>query len=344
MMGLFKKLFGGKTKVTFSAKGSAGTYAEAPGESASDLKRVAPSYSGNLQEEKRPDYKNELERLIKAADLDDAVACETVGNMLCGGTGCRADVEKGVKYLEKAVANGRASAGKYNSLYCPNGKKLTDEEYESCLAEFVKAVDDEDDKAYELYATLKSGTQKQLARLGYVLITARNVWRAGYEPFKYSFTLSGIPLLPVASKRGLCRTFLRFNLDAWTDRHPLIAVASDILYVDKPEWLLKELHRARVVGRAEYKSPGFGWLGEEKKAVLIRLGDEYRLDADAMSEVIRACVFIDEEYQGDSIAFMADSMAKSGRRRFAEQDSAPPSFSMPIIASLKRRSARSAFE
>lgn len=269
-----------------------------------------PIFPWNLREEKRPDYKSGLEWLTKAADLGDIMACEMVGNMLCSGIGCRADVEKGVKYLEKAAANGRASAGKYICLYRPNGKKLTDEEYESCLAEFVKAADDENDKAYELYATLKSGTEKQLARLGYVLITAQNVQKTGYEPFKYSVTPSGIPLLPVAPKRRSWRTFLRFNLDAWADRHPLIAVSSDILHVDEPGWLLKELHHAKIVGKAEYKSPGFGWLGEEKKAVVIRLGEEHELDAGAMSEVVQSFVLIDEEYQGDSIAFMVENGEK----------------------------------
>ena len=40
--------------------------------------------------------------------------------MLCNGIGCRADVEKGVRYLEKAVASGDKSAQKYFDLYCPD--------------------------------------------------------------------------------------------------------------------------------------------------------------------------------------------------------------------------------
>lgn len=159
-----------------------------------------------------------------------------------------------------------------------------DEEYESCLAEFVKVADAEDDKAYELYATLKSGTQKQLVRLGYVLITVQNIQKTGYEPFKYSAVPSGIPLLPVASKCGAWRTFLRFNLDAWTERYPLIATASDILNADESWRLLEGLHHARIVGKAVYKSPEFGWLGEEKKAVVIRR--RYTIDG---SDRVREC-------------------------------------------------------
>ena len=165
------------------------------------LQQGGPIFPWSLRTEKRPDYKSGLEWLIKAADLGDEAACELVGHMLCSGRGCKADVEKGVAYLEKAAANGRQSARKYICLYRPDGKKLTDADYEACLAEFSRLADAGDDKAYELYATLKSGTQKQLARLGHVLIAAQNVQRSGYEAFQYASAPSGIPLIPVASKR-----------------------------------------------------------------------------------------------------------------------------------------------
>lgn len=187
---------------------------------------------------------------MKAADLGNGLAYETVGNMLYDGLSCRADVEKEIAYLEKALANGQESARKTICLYRPDGKVLTDTEYENCLREFAKAADAEDDKAYQLYATLKSGTQKQLARLGHILITAQNIQRNGYEDFKYSTAPSGIPLLPVASKRRSWRTFLRFNLDAWEEKYPLIAVSSRIINVKKPSWMLNNLHRAKIVGTA----------------------------------------------------------------------------------------------
>lgn len=270
------------------------------------LLQGGPFFPWSLQSEKQPNYKNGLEWLIKAADLSDAIACETVGYMICSGLGCEADVDKGIKYLEKAVANGSESAVKYIHLYRPSGKKLTDEEYESCLVEFVKATGAEDDKAYELYADLKSGTQKQLARLGYVLIAAQNVQMVGYESFQYSLAPSGIPLLPVVSMRGAWRTLLRFNLDAWADRYPLIAISSNILDVDEPKVLLENLHHAEIVGKAVYRSPEFGWLYEEKNAVLIQLGDKYRLDADALSEFAKSFRLTDEECQSSSIAFILD--------------------------------------
>ena len=274
------------------------------------LLQGGPIFPWSLRNEKQPDFKTAIEWLTKAADLGNGLACETLGNMLCSGVGCKPDMQKGIGYLEKAVACGQTSARKYICLYCPDGKALTDEAYEACLAKFTVAVDAEDDSAYELYATLKSGTQKQLARLGHVLIAARNVQRKGYEPFRYSTTASGIPLLPVATKRRSWRTFLRFNLDAWKEEHPMIAVSSDILNVEKPLWLLEQLHHARIVGTAIYKSPAFGWLREEKKAVVIRLGECDALAPEIMGRVVSSFALTDEEYQGDSIAFLVESGEK----------------------------------
>ncbi|MBR0248042.1 MAG: sel1 repeat family protein, partial [Synergistaceae bacterium] len=92
-----------------------------------------PIFPWSLRNEKRPDYKSALKWLMKAAELGSGLACETVGNMLCNGVGCNVDIERGISYFEKAVANGHNSARKYTYLYRPDGKVLTDEEYEICL-------------------------------------------------------------------------------------------------------------------------------------------------------------------------------------------------------------------
>ena len=54
----------------------------------------------SLRSEKEPDYQSGLEWLMKAAELGNAVACEVDGSMLCSGTGCDADIEKGICYLD----------------------------------------------------------------------------------------------------------------------------------------------------------------------------------------------------------------------------------------------------
>ena len=274
------------------------------------LLQGGPIFPWSLRSEKKPDYKSGLAWLMKAADLGNDLACETVGSMLCEGIGCRADTEKGIAYLEKAAEQGRESARKYICLYRPDGKTLTNAKYETCLTEFEQMAESGNDKAYELYATLKSGTPKQLARLGHVLIAAQNVQRKGFDVFRYASSPSGIPLLPVASKRGSWRTFVRFNLDAWEEKHPLIAISADILNPRDTSWLLGSFHHGRIVGTAEYRSPEFGWLGEEKHAVLIRLGVEDALSSEELKEVVDAFHLIEEEYQGESVAFMVEEGEK----------------------------------
>lgn len=273
------------------------------------LLQCGPIFPWSPRNEKQPDCRSGLEWLTRAADLGSSSACEMLGNMLCRGIGCKADMEKGITYLEKAAASGSAAVQKYLCLYRPSGKKLTDEEYERCLTEFVKAAEAQDDRAYELYAALKSGTYKQLARLGYAVVTAQNVRRAGFGPFRHSATSSGIPLVPVLAKRWAWGTFLRFNLDAWAEKYPLIADASDNLDPNRPEWMLEKMHRAKIIGRAAYTSPAFGWLREEKKAVVIRLGDEHRLDHDSLTEVVQAFGLRNAEYRG-SVAFMVENGEK----------------------------------
>mgnify|MGYP005755959025 FL=1 len=266
-----------------------------------------PVFPWSQISEIHPDYESGLAWLIKAADLGDGFACEVAGNMIGQGLGCEADVEKAVYYLKKALSNGQASSRKFIYLYCPDGRKLSDEEYEDCLTEFVKAVDSEDEKAYELYATLKSGTHRQLARLGHILISAQNTHKTEYELFTFSVSPSGIPLLPVVSKRGSWCTLLRFNLDAWAEKYPLIAISSDILHVERPDDLLCNFHHARIVGTATYRSPAFGWLDEEEKhALLLQLGVDDTLDADAIKEVVESFQLSEEEYLGDSIAFLVE--------------------------------------
>lgn len=266
-----------------------------------------PVFPWSQISEIHPDYESGLAWLIKAADLGDGFACEVAGNMIGQGLGCEADVEKAVYYLKKALSNGQASSRKFIYLYCPDGRKLSDEEYEDCLTEFVKAVDSEDEKAYELYATLKSGTHRQLARLGHILISAQNTHKTEYELFTFSVSPFGIPLLPVVSKRGSWCTLLRFNLDAWAEKYPLIAISSDILHVERPDDLLCNFHHARIVGTATYRSPAFGWLDEEEKhALLLQLGVDDTLDADAIKEVVESFQLSEEEYLGDSIAFLVE--------------------------------------
>ena len=104
------------------------------------------------------------------------------------------------------------------------------------------------------------------------------------------------PLIAVSF--DLWENFWRLYLDAWAERNPLIAGSSDL---DTEYELLSNLHHVRIVGKAAYRSPAFGWLREEKQAVLLRLGADDALDPDVMKNVVESFHLIEEEYMGDRL-------------------------------------------
>lgn len=269
-----------------------------------------PIFPWSIRSWEEPDYKSGMEWLEKAAALDNTKALFILGNMIASGVGCKADEEKGLKYLEKAAALGDASAKNAICLYRPDGKVLSDEEYENCLAEFVKKADKGDETAFPLYATLKSGTNRQLARLGYQIMAAQNVGRGWDERLTPSYLSSGIPLFPAAAKRVGWQTFLRFDLNAFKEKYPLILVSADILDAHRPRWLLQYFHKAEIVGTAKYTSPEFGWLKEMKEAVVIRLGAGKPLDDQTLASVRQDFYLIDEEYKCDNAAFFVENGEK----------------------------------
>lgn len=269
-----------------------------------------PIFPWSVQNWEEPDYESGIEWLKKAADLDDPKALSILGNMMSSGVGVKADIEKGLEYLDKAAKKGDISAKNDICLYRPDGKSLSDEEYEKCLSEFVNAADSDDTGAFPLYATLKSGTDKQQARFGYEIMAARNAGRGWDERFKASYLPSGIPLLPVAAKRGAWQTFVRIDLNGFKDKYPLIAVSSDILDPDQPQYLLESLHKGKIVGKAKYTSPDFGWLKREKEAVVIRLGTENTLSEQELEKVKNDFYLISDEYEPENVAFFVETGEK----------------------------------
>ena len=117
---------------------------------------------------------------------------------------------------------------------------------------------------------------------------------------------SGIPNLPAAPKRGNYATFVRFNFDAFTDERPLILFSSDIA----PDRLITCLHRAEIVGTAKYRSPAFGWLQEEKSALLLRLDRALPASAEELKQVVSDFSLLEEEYEPDNIAFFTENGEK----------------------------------
>ena len=269
-----------------------------------------PIFPWSVQNWEEPDYESGIKWLKKAADFGDTKALSVLGNMLSSGVGVKADIEKGLEYLYKAAKKGDISVKKDICLYRPDGKSLSDEEYEKCLSEFVNAADSDDTGAFPLYATLKSGTDKQQARFGYEIMAARNAGRGWDERFKASYLPSGIPLFPAAAKRGAWQTFVRIDLNGFKDKYPLIAVSSDILDPDRPQYLLESLHKGKIVGKAKYTSPDFGWLKREKEAVVIRLGTENTLSEQELEKVKSDFYLISDEYEPENVAFFVETGEK----------------------------------
>lgn len=269
-----------------------------------------PIFPWSIQNEEKPDYESGVKWLEKAAVLDHAGACVTLGNMLAHGLGCREDNDKALYCFEKAVSLGETSAQKYINLLKPDSKTLTDNEYEKYLSDFESAVNTDDELAYKLFSVLINGTDKQLARLGYALISAQNAGREGFDIFKFVFQPSGIPFLPVAAKRGAWQTFVRIDLNGFKDKYPLIAVSSDILDPDQPQYLLESLHKGKIVGKAKYTSPDFGWLKREKEAVVIRLGTENTLSEQELEKVKNDFYLISDEYEPENVAFFVETGEK----------------------------------
>lgn len=262
-----------------------------------------PAFPWNTVTQQVPDMPSALAWFRKAADAGDGKGCYMTGVMLCEGIGCKADPTEGLPYLDKAIAAGFSDASKYKYLYQPYEKiAFTDEEYESLLAEFIRKAEAREDDCYELYARLKGGSDRQLARLGFAIVTAKNMHNPLFEPFKYSFSDNGIPLIPACAKRGSWKTFIRFDLNAFASHNTVIAFTSDI----DPECILEQCHHLKRAGRARYISPAFGWLGNEKEAILFDIDTQQALDDAQLQEMAEFYHLIPEEYTGEDVAILTE--------------------------------------
>lgn len=274
------------------------------------LQQGIPALPWTLSEESVPDYGRALEWCLKAAQAGSASACLSAGLMLCEGMGCRANVAEGTAYLERAASAGVKAAENYLHLYRGSGERLGDAEYEACLAAFAGAVDRGDDARYRLYATLRSGTPRQLARLGYVLSAAQNDMRQEYYEFSCAEDEAGLPLVPVSIRRAAWRTALRFDLNAFDEEEPLIAFSSDILDPDDSDWMFSCLYHLRPAGRASYLSPAFGWLGEEKRALVLRVDRSAGPGPNVLDKLCSSLRLAPEQFLGSSTALAVENGEK----------------------------------
>ena len=262
-----------------------------------------PVFSWNMAAQKVPDYKSALEWFCKADDLGNAIACCMAGSMLCEGKGCKEDKPAGLRYLETAAAAGITEARNAICIYREHSPKFfAQEQYETLLKQFSEAAATGRDEAYTLYDELKCGHPQLLARLGYAITTAKNVRRPGFEPFQYSSTPSGIPLIPACAKRGAWKSFIRVDLNAFPSDDVLIAISSDI----DLRYMLGFAHKLTPAGTAVYRSPEFGWLPEEKHPYLYRIDRNAALREEILTKLAGEFCLIDEEFRPDNAAFLTE--------------------------------------
>lgn len=260
-----------------------------------------PAFPWSFHNQTVPDYKSALEWFRKAAELKHPVAACMAGSMLCEGVGCKADKAAGLAYLETAAKAGLVEARNAICIYGdPPRRDFTPEAYEAMLAQFSAAAGTDD--AYPLYQQLKGGDDRFLARLGYAITTAKNVRCPGFEPFQYSSTPSGIPLIPACAKRGAWKSFIRIDLNAFPSEDVLIATSSDI----DPRYMLGFAHKLVPAGTAVYRSPEFGWLPEEKHPYLYRIDRNAVLSEELLTRLAGEFCLIDEEFRPDNAAFLTE--------------------------------------
>lgn len=266
-----------------------------------------PIFPWDIQEKMMPDTKTALSWYRKAADMGHTEALRYAGTMLCEGEYLPQNQETGLQYLDRAVAKGDALARMIRCLYSkPERKDVPDARYERWLTAFQQAVDKSSPDMYQLYEQLKSGSDAQLARLGYVLTTARNIDQKGYDRFKYLHADSGIPLVPACAKRGNWMSFVRIDLNAIASQETYLAFSSDI----EVKYLLQHFHRLEQCGTVTYRSPAFGWLREEKTGALLRIAPDKPLSSDALADAVRNFCLIPEEYEPDNAAFFIENGEK----------------------------------
>ena len=260
-----------------------------------------PIFPWNIKEELVPDYTQAIQWLRQADEAGNGEASFMLGVMLCEGSVCERDMQKGVACLEKAVSKGIVSAKQPLYLYKTyDGPELSDMEYTQTLQAFEKALRIGSANSTELYYHLKGGTASQLSRLAYVLTVAKNNGVAQSEIFPFAVRDNGIPYFPAAPKRGSWETFVRIDLDAFSQRETWIAVSVDF----GVDYAMQELHKLRFIGTAEYRSPEFGWLGEEKHANLYRIDAEAQLSEKELERVVQRFNLIPEEYEGNAAFFV----------------------------------------
>ena len=272
------------------------------------IRQGIPLLPWNVRTKTEPDHAAALEWYRKAAECGEAEGYALAGAMLCEGIGCRPDLDKGLSYLTKAADMGIETVKPAIAIYADVGNSgISDAQYHKLLREFVCAVEEGKPERYALYSELKGGTDRQKTKLGYALVTRRNLHDPKYADFKYLFDADGMPLIPCCARRLSWKTFIRIDLNAFPDDDVLIAYSADFYDINST---ISNLGRLRRAGSAVYKSPAFGWLQEKKRAVVFKIDRENFPEQTEMARIAGENYLQPAEYAPDHVAFMIEDGEK----------------------------------
>ena len=263
-----------------------------------------PVMPWDVTSQKVNDVESGIYWLRRAAEAGHIEACCIYGHRLCD----EKDIDNGLSFLNKAAEGGHKLARLWHS-YFSNHESVSDDEYNEILA---KCFNTEGKIDLELAGILKDGKPNQLARYGYTLMSLYNKGLVDGSFLNYFMPKSnGIPYFPVAPKRGSWETFVRVNKDALPDG-TLLTFTSDICVMPMT------LQGLRIVGEAVYKSPSFGWLREEKNAVVFQVDSSVCLDDQKVADVARRYMLRSEEYLPTNVAFFEENGEKEYSVEIAE--------------------------
>ena len=263
-----------------------------------------PVMPWNVSSHTSPDVKSGLYWLSRAAELGHAEACCSYGYGLCNS----GDVDNGLQFLKKSADKGNETASLWFSYFTKHDS-VSDEQYYEALDRLFKTDGRID---IEIAGALKDGNSKQLAKYGYTLMTRFNNGTLDGGLLNVLMPKSdGMPYFPVAPKRGLWETFVRINKDALPDG-TLLTFTSDI-HIEP-----MSLQGLRVVGKAVYKSPSFGWLKDEKKAIVLQVDSTSVLGENELADVARRFRLRQDEYIPSNVAFFCENGEKEYSVEIAE--------------------------
>jgi hypothetical protein len=209
--------------------------------------------------------------------------------MAYGGIGCEKNIETAKFWLLKAIEKGNQYAMKaYKAHFGDISLRFkSDEEYLALLEKFEDCANQGiADRCFELHSELIIGSEKQMAKLGYVIANGKYNVGGLYENFDYPVREDGEPYAPIFHHRVGWKSFVRINMDAFDDENLTFCISWDGVSswkgIEPLKWIV--VKPAQLV----YTSGEFGWAPAQKEAVLLSVDksffDESALEESGVSE------------------------------------------------------------